>query len=392
MNMDMGTEMDIAKMNEKIDKIVDLIRRGYHRNYILNKVKNSQLFEIAKCRIKAREKYGELANKLFFDENGLRYSTPPIIAEYRAKRLKDDVIADISCGVGLQLIYFAMVAKEAIGIEIDRTRAKLAKLNALAMGIKNVKIIRGDALDKKIFKKIDADCIFSDPSRKEEGERKFENLYPNPAKVYEIYKKITNKIAFELPPYIPKKEIKLEGEKEYTSLNFRLNRLALYTNELAECDLSAISLPSMEKITDLDEKIKLEIDKNGIGDFLYEVDNTIIVAGLLENLAGKLSFNGKILQHDKRRTLLTSSDNYKSSFLKKYEIAEVCDFEILKINRILKKLNAKKATLRFYIKPEKYWNLRNEIEKGLDGEEHYYIFKINEKAIIGKLVDAPAGI
>jgi len=376
--------MDLEKIDKEVRKALKLIRKGYQKDYIMEKIKaiefsKEKVYEMAKCRIKAKEKFGEMAEKLFFDEEGLRYSTPPIVAEYRAKRLKCKSIADISCGVGIQLSYFAKFSK-AIGVEIDGDRVKMAKLNAMVFGV-DVEIIQGDALSNEIFEKIDADCIFSDPSRKEKEEKRtFETLFPNPSKVYELYSKKTGNIAFELPPQMKREEIKLQGEKEYTSLNFRLNRLALYCGDLATCNISAISLPSEERITNEDEKI--EIGKGEAMDLLYEVDNTIIKANLLPNLVGKLSFNGYILHEDKKRVLLTSSNDYKSAFLRKYEIIKICRFNFSEINKELKKLNAKKATLRFSIEPKEYWKIRNKIEEGLKGEKHYYIFKVNDLAII----------
>ena len=258
-------------------------------------------------------------------------------------------------------------------------------LNAVAMDAK-IKIIKGDALSKKIFDKINADCIFCDPSRKEKEEkRKFETLLPNPMKVYSLYSSKTDRIAFELPPQISREEIKIEGEKEYTSLNFNLNRLALYTGELAECDTSAVSLPSEERITDLDEKMKLKKTDKAL-EYIYEVDRTIIKAGLLENLTGKIGFNGYIIQIDKRRGLLTSSSEYKSAFLRKYEVVAKCNFDYHKLNRILKKLGARKATLRFSVEPEKYWEIRKKIEEGLEGEKHFYIFKVGNKVLVAKQI------
>lgn len=382
--------MNVEKFNEEIDKVTKLIRKGYQKEYILKKINEAyfnreKIFEIAKCRIKAREKFGEMASLLFFDEEGLRYATPPVIAEYRAKRLKSQIIADISCGVGSQLIYFSKYSNKAIGVEIDNTRVKLAKLNMLSLNIENVEIMKGDALDEEVFKKIDATCIFSDPSRKEKEEkRKFENLYPNPLKVYEKYKEKTDKMAFELPPQMEKKEIKLKGEKEYTSLNFSLNRLALYMDGLATCNISAVSLPSMERITDLDDSIRLE-RKMKIREYIYEVDYTVVKAGLIENLAGKICFDGNILDINKR-CLLSSSSSYSSSFLRKYEVMEICNFEFYRLNKILKRLNAKKAIIRFFVEPKNYWKVRNKIEEGLKGENTYYIFKIKNRAIIGSKV------
>ncbi|MEM1513746.1 MAG: class I SAM-dependent methyltransferase [Candidatus Thermoplasmatota archaeon] len=376
--------MKIEEVEEEIKKAEALIRRGYSRKLIIEKLKNvyfpkEKIFEMAKCRIKSLKKFP--SQNLLFDEYGLRYATPPAIAEYRAKRINSKYIADVSCGVGAQLLFFAKKSM-VIGVEIDVIRAKIAKLNMEINGIKNYEIIEGNCLDKEIVKRIDADAIFSDPSRKEnEKKRRLQSLAPNPLKVYEIYKKKTDRIAFELPPQISRKEILIKGEKEYTSLNFTLNRLALYTDELASCDVSAISLPSEERITDMDEKIEINFSDN-IKEFIYEIDATITKANLLNNLFGKIGFDGNLLKIEKRRTLATSSCLYNSSFLRKYKLQETCSFNFSEINKILKRINAKKAILRINIEPKNYWNFRKKIENGLKGEKIYHIFKLGNRALI----------
>jgi 16S rRNA A1518/A1519 N6-dimethyltransferase RsmA/KsgA/DIM1 with predicted DNA glycosylase/AP lyase activity len=378
--------MKIEEIEEEIKRAISLIRSGYSRKLVIEKLKDvyfprEKIFEMGKCRIKSSKKFP--SQNLFFDEYGLRYATPPVVAEYRAKRIKGNVIADVSCGVGAQLIFFAKNAI-AIGVEKDDIRAKIAILNMEINGIKNYEIIEGDCLDKNIVKRVDADAIFSDPSRKEkEGKRRLQSLMPNPLKVYEIYKKKVDKIAFELPPQISRDEILLEGEKEYTSLNFNLNRLALYTNELASCGTSAVSLPSEERITDMDEKIEL-IFSDKIGEFLYEIDVTVVKAGLVSNLFGKIGFDGNLIKIEKRRSLATSRTIYNSSFLRRYKVMEICSFNFSEINKILKNMNAKKAILRMEIAPEKYWNVRKKIEDGLKGEKTYHIFKFKDNALIAE--------
>jgi 16S rRNA G966 N2-methylase RsmD len=380
-------------MSEKlISKAIKLIRKGYSKEKILKKLRPKRgvlspedIYEVARCRIKAKEKFGELADKLYFDEIGLRYSTPKIVAEYRADRLKCDTIADVSCGVGAQLIFFAMRCSKAYGVEIDRKRALFAKLNAKSLGLKNVEIIRGDALNGKIVEKIRADIVFSDPARPPEEEvRTLESLQPNPILIHEKYSRVTENIAFELPPQMPPERIPLEGEKEYTSLNFKLNRLALYMGGLAECEVSAISLPSRERITDLDESIKPE-KTTKFESFLYEVDPTIMKAGLLPNLLGKLDFNARVIYSDKRRTLLSSDEVVNSAFLRRYSILNVVKFEISTIKNALKELNAAKVTLRFSLDPSEYWSVRKKLEEGLSGERWVYLFRIDEYAVIAEM-------
>ncbi len=378
-------------MSEKLVlKALKLIRKGYSKDKILKKLKRGRLppediYEIARCRIRAKEKFGKLADKLYFDEIGLRYSTPKIVAEYRADRLKCDTIADVSCGVGAQLIFFAMKCNKAYGVEIDKKRALFAKLNAKALGLKNIEIITGDALSDEVVDKVkDADIVFSDPARPPEEEvRTLESLQPNPILIHEKYLRVTENIAFELPPQMPPERIPLEGEKEYTSLNFRLNRLALYMGELAECEVSAISLPSRERVTNLDDAMDPE-KTSRIESILYEVDPTIMKAELLPNLLGKLNFSAGIIYSDKRRTLLSSDEEVDSTFLRRYNVLKVVKFETSTIKSTLRDVNAAKVTLRFSLNPSEYWNVRKKLEEGLSGERWVYLFRVGERAILAE--------
>jgi hypothetical protein len=397
--MEQSIKGEYIKIEKAVGFSLKRIRKGYSKERILRELRKfnkklklkgkilneEDIFEIARNRIRAKEKFGEFAAKLFFDEDGLRYSTPPSVAEYRAKRLKTNSIADVSCGVGSQLVYFAKESEKAVGVELDRKRAYIAKLNLMAMG-EDAEIIVGDALSEEIIKQIDAEIVFSDPSRPPQEEvRSLENLEPPPEKVIERYSKITSKIAFELPPQLPPERIPIEGEKEYTSLNFRLNRLALYCNELAECELSAVSIPSMERVTNEIERIQPVSD--GIKDFLHEVDFTIIKAGLLPNLLGKLDLHADIVIDDGKRVILSSNTRSSSNFVKDYFVEEVCNFSFSEINDKLKKLRAGKITLRFSLPPSDYWEVRTKLESGLEGEEWLYLFKKEEKAIIARLLD-----
>ncbi|HID42221.1 MAG TPA: SAM-dependent methyltransferase, partial [Archaeoglobaceae archaeon] len=332
-------------------------------------------------RIKAKEKFGELSDKLFFDDTGLRYSTPKLIAEYRAERLKCDTMADISCGVGAQLLFFARVCRKVYGVEIDRKRALFARLNVKSMGLENVEILEGDALSDEIVRKVkNAEIIFSDPSRPPgEDVRTLNNLEPSPYRVIEKY--VDHEIAFELPPQIPPSRIEIGGEKEYTSLNFRLNRLALYTGDLASCNRSAISIPSRERVTEEDRELEPEKSEE-IKSYVYEVDTTITKAELLQNLLGKLKFPADIVSEEKKRMLITSDIEVTSEFLRRYEVLEITEFKKQSIIDALRSLNAEKVTLRLSVHPSEYWKLRNEFERELSGERWVFLFKIDSKAVI----------
>ncbi len=372
-------ELKIADSAVKVAQ--ELIKKGYQEKQVVQKVKKiikkinipfsaKDAYIAARIRLKAKEKFGILAEKLFFDESGYRYSTPSIVAEYRADRVKCGV-ADVSCGAGMQLAFFGFKGFSE-GVEIDKKRAFLAAMNVQSLN-SNATVYWGDAFEFKTSMEI----VFSDPARPESEEvRTLSSLKPSPLKLIEKFSK--KQFVFELPPQMPPERVNIEGEKEYTSLSFRLNRLALYTGELGSCDVSAVSLPSRERVTSDDEKLKLR--KGRVGDTIAEVDRTVTHSGLLENLAGKLGLEAEIIHSDGRRTLLSARNVVESAFLRYYEVIFTAN-SVSECAKKLKKEGAGKATIRFQISPNKYWELRKKLEKDLKGEKKFHIFKIGNSFV-----------
>ncbi len=382
---------DYRKADEAVRRAVELVRKGYQEKRVIRSIKKyvkglripfsaRDAYVAARLRIRGREKFGELSTKLFFDESGYRYSTPSVVADYRAERLKDYSVADVSCGAGMQLCYFGLKCCNATGVELEEKRAYMAALNVMAME-SDARVYCGNAFDFRG----NADVIFSDPARPEsEDVRTLDSLQPDPRKILELPYDL---FAFELPPQMPPERVDasfrprgVKGEKEYTSLNFRLNRLAFYTGVLAECDISAISLPSRERVTSEDERVRVERREELVFDAVAEVDRTITHSGLLENLAGRLGLEAYLLSEEPRRTLLQVREIVPSSFLRYYRVvATPSEGECV---RELERAGAGKVTLRFSVRPEEYWKVRKKFEENLKGDKHVYLFRAGERYLI----------
>ena len=187
---------------------------------------------------------------IFSNKEGLQLSTPEIVAKYIAQRLKTDIIADLGCGIGGQVIFFARECRKVYAVERDPEKLEYAKENCRLYGVDNVEFILGDALSPEIKEKVsDADIIFSDPARPlSEKERTLENLEPPITEIIKIYSDVTPDLAFHAPPQMPPERIVLDCEREYLSLNGQLNRLTLYLGSLKSCDRSAVVLPGGERL------------------------------------------------------------------------------------------------------------------------------------------------
>ena len=372
--------MDIR---EKVKRCEEYIRRGLRRDAMRKKLnlkegEFEEIYEIARCRIDARGKFS--VPDLFFDRYGLRYSTPEIIGRYRADRIKGKSIADLSCGVGLQAIFYSFTNRDVLGIDISPRRIEYARLNAEAYGASNMEFMVGDSLSRDVARIAgDYEILFSDPARKEsEEERKLETLLPSPIKIMEVYGKDRDYI-FDLPPQISLERIPVGWEKEFISLNGRITRFTVYTGNLKRHDRVAVSLPSgatfwSDEPVEVGYYQKINTKSTELSDFVYIVDESLYYSHLLREFSED---RGLIyLQVGKRRTLATG-DLVRDPFLRPFRV--LCTSSSLDyVIRCLRENGIGKVTLRFRVPPGDYWKIRGEIEKNLRGEKKGSIFHIGD--------------
>ncbi|MEK6967187.1 MAG: class I SAM-dependent methyltransferase [Nanoarchaeota archaeon] len=310
-------------------------------------------------------------------KESLRIATPTIVAKYRAKRLACNKIVDLCAGIGGQTIEFAKTCKEVIAVEKGKEEVNHLRENTKLM--KNVTIIEDDAFSEIVVKELNgADVYFCDPSRPlEEEKRSIESITPNPQKLSGVFENI----AIEFPPQLTPDKIPFKAEKEYLSVDGKLNRLTLYFGNLQKAEVSVVSLPSETRLTN--KSTKANPTKTKLGKFLYEVDTAVIKAGLLPNLIGSLKIKIGVYSVAKY-TLLSSKDYAKSPFLRAYVVVSSTKPDNASINEALLANGYGKAVIHARIIPEDYWKLRNDIEKGLSGYKTAHVFINQTEGIITK--------
>ncbi|MCD6373174.1 MAG: methyltransferase domain-containing protein [Thermococcus sp.] len=376
---------------EKVRLAEELIRKGLDRKKLRAKLGEDWelIVEIARARIRAKDKFSR--SDLWMDMDGLRYATHELVAKYRAERLEEfgvESIADVSCGIGIQLIFYAMKVKRAHGVDIDPLKIEFARRNAEKYGVDNIEFITADSLSPGIVEKIDAEVIFSDPARPPEmPERRLEDLLPSPLKIYEAYKSKTDAFIFDLPPQMRREKVPWKGEFEYIDLHGHLNRLTFYTEPLAKAERSAVILPAEARL-ERDPNLENIVEwSERPGQYLYEIPQAIDYADLLNELFHRLEGNAKMLLREKRRILATGDEPIKSPYLKRtYAVVEILPFHPVRINDFLRKEGFGRATLKMSVPQEEYWRIRKRIEANLRGERRAFVFKVREKAIIAEAV------
>src|SRR3989304_5707985 len=137
-----------------------------------------------------RDKYTiKFTKPIVSNKEGLQLSTPEVVAKYIARRLKTEIIADLGCGIGGQVIFFARECRKVYAVERDPEKLEYARENCRLYDVDNVEFILGDALSPQIKAQVsDAHIIFSDPARPlSEKERTLDNLEPPITDIIKIY-------------------------------------------------------------------------------------------------------------------------------------------------------------------------------------------------------------
>lgn len=333
-----------------------------------------------------RDKYTiKFTKPIVSNKEGLQLSTPEIVAKYIARRLRTDIIADLGCGIGGQVIFFARECRKVYAVERNPEKLEYARENCRLYDVNNIEFILGDALSSEVKTAVsDADIIFSDPARPlSEKERTLDNLEPPITEIINRYSDVTPDLAFHAPPRMPLERIVFDCEREYLSLNGQLNRLTLYFGSLKTCDRSAIVLPEGASLCFSGAP---DIMNSSLGDYVYEPEPSVIKARLLNELSQTLSKEKKDIYYytgDEHRTLLTSSEHIESPFFKdSYRVVGSTKKDISKLKEILKSQQAKNAVLRFDIDPDKYWGMRKRLEEGLTGTKTLHVFGFGNELIV----------
>ncbi|ASJ07140.1 methyltransferase domain-containing protein [Thermococcus pacificus] len=374
---------------EKVREAVELIRRGLDERKLRARLGEDWelIAEIARARIKARDKFSR--DDLWMDLQGLRYSTHEEVAKYRARRLKEfgvKSIADVSCGIGIQLIFYAMNVERAYGIDIDPLKVEFARRNAEKYGVSNIEFINADSLSPEIAEKIDAEVIFSDPARPPEmPERRLEDLLPSPLEVYRAYGRKTDAFIFDLPPQIRRERVPWKGEFEYIDLFGALNRLTFYTEPLARAERSAVILPAGARV-ESDPNLENIVEwTDEPGEYLYEIPQSVDYADLINELLHLLPVEARMLLREKRRVLATGDEEIRSPYLKRtYRVVGIVPFHPVRINDFLRKEGFGRATLRISVPDGEYWRFRKRVEANLSGERRAFVFQLGDRAVIAE--------
>lgn len=378
-----------------IDKLLEFLKDNNNRNFfkVLQKLKEISINDIQQLlsdnpdkpikemlsQIKLQKlnlNKIPISNELLFTEQGAQQSSSWELAKYHATKFKEfNTVADLCCGIGVDLINIAEGKEQVYAIDLDADTLQLAEYNCRNQSLNNINFNLGRAQEFNII----VDAIFIDPDRRSGSFRKIapEEYSPPFSKIMEL-KNICPNIAVKLSPALDYKKLDPPDDStlEFVSENGTLKEILLCMGNLAteNCERKAVLLPS--NLTLQNSNINIEV--TDIQRYLFEPDPAIIRAGLVQELGSKIGYN----LIDSKLALLTGSRIVEKDFGKIFEVKEIMKFDLKKVRKYIRENEIGELIIKTRGFPESVEKFRKKIKLKGDNSVVMFILRKGDDHII----------
>jgi len=269
-------------------------------------------------RQRARDKFGEVADRLYFTPEALEQATRQSVAAHRAGRYQAfgaRTLVDLGCGIGGDLIAGARAGLICAGVDLDPVRVAIAEANLAALGLPGaVQVADATTVHHGGF-----DLAYADPARRRGAGRTFnvDDWVPPWPWVEELLRRDA---CVKVAPGIPHSLVPAEVEAEWVSDGGEVKEAALWGGRTATARRRAtvIGDGGLASLTDDDDPGLEEVGVGDVGAFLYEPDGAVIRAGLVTAVAAGVQ--GRLV--DPKIAYVTSDQSFRSPFARGYLVHE----------------------------------------------------------------------
>lgn len=290
-------------------------------------------------RRRARAKFGQVANRLWFTPDGLEQATRPVVARWRAARLAARGvrrIADLGCGLGIDALALAAAGLEVLAVERDETTAILAEANIRDFDRRregtptgaggragSVTVRHADATTVPLA---EDQATFCDPARRTVTGRSW-----NVADFTPPWEFVTGLLArpagacLKLGPGLPHRLIPDGVLAEWVSDRGDVVEASLWSGHLAEPGRAATLLPAGDRLM----ATPAAVSAGPVGRYLHEPDGAVLAAGALGALA---EATGARRVHPEV-AYLTTDDQVDSPFWTTFEVLEALPWREKELRR-----------------------------------------------------------
>jgi SAM-dependent methyltransferase len=296
------------------------------------------LLELARLRLKAVDKFGADAARLYFTRDALEQASDPLIRAYRARTAPESVL-DAGCGIGADSLAFAASGSRVLGLDLDDVRVRLAALNAEVLGLSDrarfaVADVREPLPDGYALR-------FFDPARRDASGRRLHDVsrYQPPLDVIRGWE---TPVLVKLSPGVELAQLTpYGGAVEFISVGGDLKEALLHlpgTSGTFATLLTSDGEVQHWQRESLPDPRPLSPPR----EWLLEPDAALLRAGLVEDAAAALGAN----QLDATIAYLTADARPESAWVRAWRVRDWLPFNVKRLRASLRKRDIGTVTIK----------------------------------------------
>ncbi|QNM85996.1 class I SAM-dependent methyltransferase [Polaribacter pectinis] len=319
-------------------------------------------------------------NIYYPEKISIEQTSSEITAKYKSEIISGDSIIDITGGFGVDCFYFSKHFKNVFHCEINEELSEIVKHNYQQLNIKNIVNFSGDGLQFLKNSTETFDCIYIDPSRRNDIKGKvflLKDCLPNvPENIDFLFTK-TNQILLKNSPILDItsaiNELKFVKEIHIIALKNEVKEVLflLEKNYKNTIEIKTINIKK-EEIETFNFNYKEEVFSNYSEplSYLYEPNSAILKSGGFHQITNQLNVF-KLQQHSH----LYTSEKVVDFPGRIFKIENVISYDKKKISKLLSEKKANITTRNF---PKTVALIRKET-KIKDGGNAYLFFTTNSE-------------
>lgn len=336
---------------------------------------------IAKKKAKDKLPTWFLSENIIYPEKiSIEQTSSEITANYKASLVSGEKLIDCTGGFGIDDYYFSKHFKSVIHCELNSDLSQIVNHNFKNLKATNIECYQGDSTEilNQLNQKFD--CIYIDPSRRNDAKGKvfmLADCLPNVVALQDFYFQFTDIILIKTAPILDLHagllELKNVSEIHIVAVENEVKELLwkIVKNFNESPEIFAINLEKEKQtITKIESTKSYFVSYSLPKKYLYEPNASLMKSGGFEAVS-ELFAIGKLHQHSH----LYTSDELIDFPGRRFQIEAIVPFQKKEITQHLqgKKMNV--STRNFPIKPEE---LKKKY-KILDGGTIFAFFTTNLK-------------
>lgn len=322
----------------------------------------AQIEALQKTRQKIPSWYRE--GMLFPPRLSMEQASSEATARFKAGLVPAGHLLDLTCGLGIDTYFFSKVCTEVTAIELNPVVADAARHNFSVLGAGNISVIAGNSGDFETLAPGSYDCIFLDPARRDQQQKKVFNWSDCSPDVLALKDKLLNHTGFVLIKAAPMLDIHLSVRQ---LANVQKLWIVEYAGEVKEVlyQLGANQVPAAQipiEVTGINDNGQVlysfeftpDAEKEAtpaysdLLGYLYEPSPALLKSGAMKLFGERFS-----LQKLHENThLFTSEALIQGVPGRSFEIVSVCRYDKKEIQAAVPGLKASIATRNFPDSPE----------------------------------------